>query len=188
GGRRRGHRLRHRRRLQRQRLAPAGLELRIVLGVVVDLGLELVVVPRQVARVVPPGLRARGHGGRRRRGDRRHLLRGAHGGRRRRRLRRGADRGHRLRAARGERRRRGERGLAAGRARRALGRGRLELAIALELRRLVLDLLAERLLHPPREILARVELAGGVDERLELVVEIDRVLVAILGVLRERDR
>ena len=66
-----------------------------------------------------------------------------------------------------------------------LGR-RLELAIALELRRLFLDLAAERLLHPAREVLARVELAGGVDEGLQLVVEIDRVLVAILGILRER--
>ena len=65
-------------------------------------------------------------------------------------------------------------------------RGSLELAIALELRGLFFDLATEDLLHPAREIFARIELTGGVHERLELVVEIDRVLVAILGILRER--
>ena len=41
-------------------------------------------------------------------------------------------------------------------------------------------------LHPRREILARVELADRVQERLQVVVQIARVLVAIVDVARER--
>ena len=45
---------------------------------------------------------------------------------------------------------------------------------------------AKTLLHPRRQILARGELAGRVHERLQIVVQIDGVLVAVLDVLGQR--
>ena len=65
----------------------------------------------------------------------------------------------------------------------ALADRRRDLPELLELRVLLLDLHREGLLHPRREILARVELADRVQERLQLVVQLDGVLVAILAVL-----
>src|SRR6185437_13395535 len=64
-------------------------------------------------------------------------------------------------------------------------RGR-DLPVLLDLGVVLLDLGGEGLLHPPGQILARIELADRIEERLQIVVQIDGVAVAVLGIARQR--